>query len=90
MTEPERLVDCSTTSNHSQEPAFVDDNDNFSTQTQYKKIFSNEKCRCPFGCYICGKMLGGDLVEDVYKRDWILIENDKAVFWSMFEKGGFD
>jgi hypothetical protein len=35
-------------------------------------------------------MLGGDLVEDVYKRDWILIENDKAVFWSMFEKGGFD
>jgi len=78
--------DCSwlTTTNHSLEPAGQENN--FTIQPEYKKIFNDKLLLCPYNCYICHDILWEDFVNAVYKRDWILIENDKSIFDPMTEK----
>lgn len=78
--------DGSTTTYHSQEPAGLTDNN--STNKYYKNIFS-QNCKCPYNCYLCLGILKNYVI-DIYKRDCILIESDKSIFWSILEKGGFD
>ena len=80
-------------------PAEID-NDNYSTQNNYKNIskwFSKEtnendnrrknKHKCP--CPTC-TVLGGDLIRLQYNNfNNILLEDDsKLIFYPMFEKGG--
>ena len=86
IKKPERLADWTTTTNHSQEPAGLTDNN--STKKYYKKIFS-QNCKCPYNCYLCCDIVQ-DFVIDIYKRDCILVKSDKSIFWSILEKGGFD
>lgn len=63
--------------------------DNFTYQPKYKKILpDNKKCsgKCPFNCYLCIKVLGGELIQEVYKKTYILIEKDRSIFDPMFER----
>lgn len=43
------------------------------------------KYLCPFNCHTC-KILG-DLTKSRYEIICILAENDKSVFWPMYERG---
>ena len=58
----------------------------FSWETNENDTRSKNKkdCQCIFQCVNC-RTLGGDLVKSRYEITCIINENDKAIFWPMWE-----